>query len=498
LVSVGKPEDLLPTLLNCGSSVLTQEEVTSEELKVDQSVRMALGDDIRLEYCWGSTLFHKEDLPFKPSLQDMPDVYTQFKNKVEPELACQANSVPPSFNDRPKPESRMKVRACLPVPEVGSLPLPQLEKTLLDFEPAWRDLPFPEKMEMPRRQEGAAFDFQGGEDAGLERLKYYFQLTTLISSYFDTRNEMLGPDYSTKIAPWLAHGCLSPRKVFECLREHESRIAANKSTYWVLFALGARDFFRFFAAKHGDAVFRECGVLGRPQRWKGGDVEFELWSQGRTGFPFVDANMRELRATGFMSNRGRQNVASFLIFDLGVDWRRGADWFESFLVDYDVTANWCNWVFAAGLTGGRINRFNVLRQAKNYDTQGAYVRHWLPELREVPTCFIHEPWLMSQQCRKDVEYPASCFDPSVFPSKGGPVPVQLKGLKGYGKSMPSQNRDEQPATKPSAEGKGAPTSRQSADFDGSLAPRRRWKPKQDQASHQSESVSFLGPDWLRQ
>ena len=85
--------------------------------------------------------------------------------------------------------------------------------------------------------------------------------------------------------------------------------------------------------------------------------EFGIWASGQTGYPLVDANMRELRQTGWMSNRGRQNVASFLIWDLGVDWRRGARWFETQLTDYDVTSNWCNWVAAAGLTGGRINRF---------------------------------------------------------------------------------------------------------------------------------------------
>merc|ERR1712070_909143 len=129
--------------------------------------------------------------------------------------------------------------------------------------------------------------------------------------------------------------------------------------------------------------------------------------------------MRELLATGFMSNRGRQNVASFLILDLGVDWRRGADWFESHLVDYDVTANWCNWVFAAGLTGGRINRFNVLRQAKNYDPEGAYVRHWVRELHNVPARYVHEPWLMSDQDRSAFcaeGYGSPCIDATAIPS----------------------------------------------------------------------------------
>lgn len=419
----------MPPLLAEGSLLLTQEEVTSEELGVDRRLRAAL-PGVQWEYCWGSTLFHRDDLPFRSDLSDMPDVYTRFKNLAEPELACKANEVPPTFNDRPKPETGIRVRPCLPEPTEGSLPLPRLWEDLLGFEPAWGDLPFAEAVPEPSAHPGAVLQFEGGEEAGLARLRYYIADTRLISTYFETRNEMLGGDYSTKFAPWLANGCVSPRRVFEELRAHEASVAAGKSTYWVLFALGARDFFRFQAAKHGDAVFREGGPVGRATSWKGSDKEFQLWATGQTGFPFVDANMRELAQTGFMSNRGRQNVASFLILDLGVDWRRGADWFESQLVDYDVTANWVNWLFAAGLTGGRLNRFNVLRQGKNYDPDGAYVRHWVPELRDVPSHRIHEPWLLSDEERETygVEgYPEPCMDTSSTPVDKGPTPVQLKG-----------------------------------------------------------------------
>ena len=80
--------------------------------------------------------------------------------------------------------------------------------------------------------------------------------------------------------------------------------------------------------------------------------------------PLVDANMRELKATGFMSNRGRQNVASYLALDLQLDWREGAEHFEALLLDYDVCSNWGNWVSAAGLTGGRVNRFNIVKQSR--------------------------------------------------------------------------------------------------------------------------------------
>jgi deoxyribodipyrimidine photo-lyase len=184
--------------------------------------------------------------------------------------------------------------------------------------------------------------------------------------------------------------------------------------------------------KHGNAIFFEDGTEGRAPQWAPNQDElFERWRTGRTGMPLVDANMRELNATGvarsqhtilrwplvvnvlflglcacslnetmftvgFMSNRGRQNVASYLVLDLGVDWRKGADYFESLLIDYDCASNWGNWVAAAGLTGGRLNKFNITKQSKDYDLEGTYLRHWIPELANVPASRIHEPWLMSK------------------------------------------------------------------------------------------------------
>nr|QDO16286.1 cryptochrome DASH [Lingulodinium polyedra] len=422
LVRIGRPEVVLPPLLPSGSVLLTQQEVTSEELGVDGRLRSALAGGVEWEYRWGSTLFHKEDLPFHDDLRNAPDVFTSFKNKVEPELAARVNEVPSSYEGKRKPQSSIRVRPCLPEPAKGSLPLPALDPAELGFEPSWADLPYEEAVAEPTPHEGAALDFCGGEDTALERLKYYLWDSDLLATYFDTRNGMLGGDYSTKLAPWLALGCISPRRVFEQVREYEGARVANKSTYWVIFELVWRDFFRFFAAKHGDAIFWRGGVAGRAEGWRRNDKLFDLWARGCTGFPLVDANMRELLATGFMSNRGRQNVASFLALDLGLDWRRGADWFESYLVDYDVTANWGNWVHAAGLTTGRVNRFNVVRQSKMYDPDGAYLRHWLPELRRVPAPRIHEPWLLQEaelQRYGAEAYPQPCLDPARFRETGG-------------------------------------------------------------------------------
>ena len=104
--------------------------------------------------------------------------------------------------------------------------------------------------------------------------------------------------------------------------------------------------------------------------------------------------MRELLATGFMSNRGRQNVASFLTKNLGINWQMGAEWFESLLIDYDVCSNWGNWNYTAGVgnDGRGFRYFNIPKQAKDYDPEGKYVKHWLPELGKVPPAKVHEPW----------------------------------------------------------------------------------------------------------
>ncbi|MBV6655230.1 MAG: FAD-binding domain-containing protein, partial [Mameliella sp.] len=115
------------------------------------------------------------------------------------------------------------------------------------------------------------------------------------------------------------------------------------------------------------------------------------------GVPFIDANMNELAATGYMSNRGRQNVASFLVKDLELNWQMGAEYFESMLIDYDVTSNWMNWNYAAGLgmDAKEDKHYNIISQALKYDPKGTYVKKWLPQLAEIPSELIHQPDLLS-------------------------------------------------------------------------------------------------------
>mmetsp|Transcript_17798 Transcript_17798/g.19841 ORF Transcript_17798/g.19841 Transcript_17798/m.19841 type:complete len:169 (-) Transcript_17798:64-570(-) len=153
-----------------------------------------------------------------------------------------------------------------------------------------------------------------------------------------------------------------------------------------------------------------------------------------------------------MSNRGRQNVASFLALDMNLDWRYGADHFEQHLLDYDVYANWGNWCAAAGMTGGRVNRFNIVKQSKDYDKEGDYVRHWCPELANIPTKSIHEPFKLTQfqqaeyGVRLGVDYPNPIVRPSGYNTKndgrGGGGRGGYQNKKQRGGNNPNRGRNQ--------------------------------------------------------
>mmetsp|Transcript_26184 Transcript_26184/g.73404 ORF Transcript_26184/g.73404 Transcript_26184/m.73404 type:complete len:318 (-) Transcript_26184:236-1189(-) len=278
---------------------------------------------------------------------------------------CRDPQVTGSFHEcRRATEEAVTVRDEYPVPTVGQLPPPAMAglesgiPSSVDQLP-WSALP-PGLEKSPSDTnstahsgpEGLGALFRGGETAGLERVQYFFWETDLVASYFEIRNGLLGRDYSTKLSPWLAHGCVSPRRVAHELRRYEADRVANKSTYWITFELLTRDFYKFFAAKHGKRIFLERGLEpGIKIEWDPRLELLERWKAGKTGMPLVDACMKELNQTGYMSNRGRQNVASFLVIEYGVDWRQGAAFFEQQLIDHDAALNWGNWVAAAGLTG---------------------------------------------------------------------------------------------------------------------------------------------------
>lgn len=344
LVRIGKPEEVLLDLADEWDvqSVFAQAEYTPEE----HDAESAVAQHFRLSLAHGSTLYHPEDLPF--STADLPEVFTPFRKKTE---------------------SRASVRPVDALPEV--LPLADLDS---DPIPQLADFGLSHDKPDPR----AALPFKGGSTEAWARLDHYFWDTECLSTYKATRNGLVGADYSSKFSPWLSNGSLSPREVYWEIQQYESDVEANQSTYWLIFELLWRDYFKCIAMKHGNRLFWPSGLKGERKKWLTNENTFEQWRTGQTSDAFVNANMRELLHTGWMSNRGRQNVASYLVHDLGLDWRMGASWFESQLLDYDPASNYGNWNYVAGVGNdpreGR--RFNTVRQAEMYDAEGAFRALW--------------------------------------------------------------------------------------------------------------------------
>uniref|UniRef100_A0A8D3C6A5 Cryptochrome DASH n=1 Tax=Scophthalmus maximus TaxID=52904 RepID=A0A8D3C6A5_SCOMX len=379
--------------------------VTSEELHVEKKVKEICAQmRVKVHTCWGSTLYHRDDLPFH-HMSRLPDVYTQFRKAVE---------------------TQSKVRPVFPAPEqLKPLP-PGLEEGAI---PMAQDLQQTEPLTDPR----SAFPCSGGESQALARLKHYFWDTDAVATYKETRNGLIGVDYSTKFAPWLANGCISPRYIYHQIQQYERERTANQSTYWVIFELLWRDYFKFVGVKYGNRLFQVQGLQDKSVPWKKDMKLFDAWKEGRTGVPFVDANMRELAMTGFMSNRGRQNVASFLTKDLGLDWRMGAEWFEYMLIDHDVCSNSGNWLYKAGIW-----------------LYGDYVRQWIPELQGISGADAHTPWTLSPAVLSHARVSLSETYPTPIvtapewsrhvnkkPSGSGPSPRGKKGPS----HTPKQHRD---------------------------------------------------------
>jgi deoxyribodipyrimidine photo-lyase len=351
IVVTGKPEIEVFKLAKTYNvkKVYAKREVTHEEKVTQELVEHNLWKiECELETFSTSTLYHALDLPF--SIKDIPDVFTTFRKKVEKESKIRA-----IFN---KP-------LAIKSPHLEDLKLPTLKQL---------------NLENINKDNRLAIDFKGGETEGIKRLRHYFYETQAISNYKETRNGLIGANYSTKFSPWLAMGCLSPREIYYELKKFESEFGSNESTYWLEFELLWRDYFRFMMKKYHNKFFLQYGIQNKTETLNQHNQDvLQTWIDGKTGIDFVDANMIELKQTGFMSNRGRQNVASFLCNDLKLDWRYGAAYFEQQLIDYDVCSNWGNWAYLAGVGNDpRGNRyFNIEKQANEYDKNKEYRNLWL-------------------------------------------------------------------------------------------------------------------------
>jgi len=225
-----------------------------------------------------------------------------------------------------------------------------------------------------------SFPFEPGEASALARLEAYLRNPEGAAAYKTRRNGLLGTEYSTKFSPWLASGALSPRRIWQACLNLEETLGGSPEVEWIRVELLWREYFQWVAYRAGRRLFHKKGFREQAPRAGFNARAFQRWVDGQTGDDFVNAGMRELAETGYSSNRARQNLASYLIHDLGIDWRYGAAYFESQLLDYDPASNWANWAYLAGVGNDPrpVRRFNTVKQAQDYDANRAFRQAWLP------------------------------------------------------------------------------------------------------------------------
>ena len=237
----------------------------------------------------------------------------------------------------------------------------------------------------------------GGEGPARTRLNAWVRRALV--SYADRHDDLPG-DATSRLSPSLHLGCISPLEVATKLRGRDGGDVFVRQLCW-------RDFYHQVLAARPDAAWNDFKERG--DTWHDDPDGLTAWKEGRTGYPVVDAAMRQLLREGFMHNRARMVVASFLTKDLLIDWRLGAAHFLDWLVDGDVANNNLNWQWTAG-TGTDANPhrvFNPTRQGLRFDPQGDYVRRYVPELADVPGKAVHDP---DPETRRRVGYPAPIVD----------------------------------------------------------------------------------------
>ncbi len=337
------------------SSIYYQKEWTDYEILNEKELKNKLPKGFKFNNEFDQFLFHPIDV--KKSIESIDDIFSVFRKKIE---------------------KNIKVRECTPTPK--KLDNSNLLKIKFDI-PKMSSLGYDNIIVHPN----SAFPFLGGSNEGIKRIDYYFWKSKKLSFYKKTRNGLLKTDYSSKLSSWLANGALSAKQIYWEVKNYEKKVLKNSSTYWLIFELLWRDYFKFISMKYGNKIFHLNGISSAKRDWNRDTKKINDWINGKTKEPFIDSNMIELKKTGWMSNRGRQNVASYLTKDLQIDWRIGAAYFESMLIDYDVHSNYGNWMYNAGVGNDPLpdRKFNPKIQSERYDPNKIFQKLWLNTQYEI-------------------------------------------------------------------------------------------------------------------
>ena len=332
---------------NSGCDEYRQWQILKHELSAQQVSCLTL---------YQNTLFSPEWLPM--DIEQLPKQFTPFRKAVE-------NLTVPQPVDL---SLKLSQRACL-LPLTEHQPWPEQPPLLSDYQQEQRTGTDSRRL------------WPGGSREGWRHYRDYLWDQEAVTHYKATRNILDSQKafhHTSQLSPWLAQGCLSPRQVWRELTLFENQVCRNESTEWLKFELLWREFFHWNAHRLGPALYQFGGERGKTPLTSFYPQRFKSWCEGTTPYPIVNACMKQLKATGMLSNRGRQIVASALVNELEIDWRYGAAWFEYQLIDYDPGSNYGNWQYIAGVgsdpRGGR--HFNLQKQTEQYDPDQRYIRRW--------------------------------------------------------------------------------------------------------------------------
>ena len=346
LVLQGKPEELLPSLVSeYGiTEVYHHREVASEETAISTHMEDLLWKQkVNLKHFIGHTLYNKEDLPFP--IKDIPDVFAQFKKKTERDAI---------------------VKPCFLTPDhINFVDVAQ-----------WGDLPGLGDLivneEMPNTKMDS--DFKGGEEEALKHLHDFLHTgeDMALANASLKKNEIV-----SKLSAWLALGCLSPREVYWKMKEAEANYGLKPYFNQIVLGLLWRDYYRFMFKKYRNTFFKPDGFTLDSNTIPLADSGvLHSWKTGNTNHPLVDAMMQELNTSGYINNAARLLVATYLVYELGVNWVMGAAYFEEKLIDYCPASNWGNWANVAGVGNDQrlTNSFDFEKQLKAIDPKGNFLQ----------------------------------------------------------------------------------------------------------------------------
>jgi len=346
LVLIGKPEEVLPKLVSEYeiAEVYHHREVASEETAVSTAVEDLLWKQkVNLRHFIGHTLYNKEDLPFP--IKDIPDVFTQFKKKTERDAIVKPCFLTPA-----------KINF-VEVLDWGSLPA--LKELVVNEEIGNLD--------------GSTL-FKGGEQEAFKHLHDFLHTGEgmALANASLKKNEIV-----SKLSPWLALGCLSPREVYWKMKEAEANYGLKPYFNQIVVGLLWRDYYRFMFKKYRNTFFKPEGFNDGSTVVSLADSELlQAWKSGNTGQLLVDAMMNELNTTGYLNNMARQLVATYLVYELKLNWVMGAAYFEEKLIDYNPASNWGNWANVAGVGNDKrlTSSFDFEKLLKIIDPKGMYAQ----------------------------------------------------------------------------------------------------------------------------